>query len=232
VATPQGLPRPSLRLGVLRPQPKPGRQVVRDDRLRISRKGARVSGASARGEKEGAVNGRDCWSEWLLRRRFGGDAEVERLAMERLRATRDRVLDQALLREGETLLDVGCGDGLIALGALERGARDLQRRLARLACGKPPPGGRAGCPRPLSVRVCARRRTRAGREQLRRRRHDPLGADLRRAQGWRVSGVPPRSPRSRSGASSARRSMVPGAGARERGCGSCFYSCCSRRRSR
>jgi 2-polyprenyl-3-methyl-5-hydroxy-6-metoxy-1,4-benzoquinol methylase len=42
--------------------------------------------------------------------------------MEQLRATRDRVLDQAMLREGEELLDVGCGDGLIALGALERGA--------------------------------------------------------------------------------------------------------------
>jgi arsenite methyltransferase len=68
------------------------------------------------------LNGRDCWSEWLLRRRFGGDAEVERLAMERLRATRDRVLDQALLSEGEALLDVGCDDGLIAVGALERGA--------------------------------------------------------------------------------------------------------------
>ena len=35
---------------------------------------------------------------------------------------RDRVLDRAELREGETLLDVGCGDGLIAFGALERGA--------------------------------------------------------------------------------------------------------------
>jgi arsenite methyltransferase len=41
--------------------------------------------------------------------------------MEQLRATCDRVLDQAGLVEGETLLDVGCGDGLIAFGALERG---------------------------------------------------------------------------------------------------------------
>ena len=65
---------------------------------------------------------RDCWSEWLLRRRFAGDPDVERMWMERLHATRDRVLDAAGLRSGETLLDVGCGDGLIAFGALERGA--------------------------------------------------------------------------------------------------------------
>jgi arsenite methyltransferase len=38
------------------------------------------------------------------------------------RDVRERVLDRAELAEGETLLDVGCGDGLIAFGALERGA--------------------------------------------------------------------------------------------------------------
>src|SRR5262245_6027204 len=35
---------------------------------------------------------------------------------------RDKVLDRAGLAEGETLLDVGCGEGLIGFGALERGA--------------------------------------------------------------------------------------------------------------
>ncbi|MDP9223694.1 MAG: class I SAM-dependent methyltransferase [Actinomycetota bacterium] len=69
-----------------------------------------------------ASSGPDCWSEWLLRRRFGSDPDVERLHMERLRATRDRVLDRAELGEQERLLDVGCGDGLVAFGALERGA--------------------------------------------------------------------------------------------------------------
>ena len=35
---------------------------------------------------------------------------------------RRKVLDRSGLAEGETLLDVGCGEGLIAFGALERGA--------------------------------------------------------------------------------------------------------------
>ena len=35
---------------------------------------------------------------------------------------RDKVLDRARLATGETLLDVGCGEGLIGFGALERGA--------------------------------------------------------------------------------------------------------------
>jgi cyclopropane fatty-acyl-phospholipid synthase-like methyltransferase len=33
---------------------------------------------------------------------------------------RDQVLGHASLHDDETLLDVGCGDGLIAFGALER----------------------------------------------------------------------------------------------------------------
>ncbi len=40
----------------------------------------------------------------------------------RLGGVRDKVLDRAGLAEGETLLDVGCGEGLIGFGALERGA--------------------------------------------------------------------------------------------------------------
>jgi SAM-dependent methyltransferase len=65
---------------------------------------------------------RDRWAEWLLERRFGGDAAVARQLLDKLAGTRDRVLDCARLAPGETLLDVGCGDGLIAFGALERGA--------------------------------------------------------------------------------------------------------------
>jgi len=63
---------------------------------------------------------RDIWTEWLLNRRFGGKAETMKLVMDELYPIRDKVLHNANLGENETLLDVGCGDGLIAFGALER----------------------------------------------------------------------------------------------------------------
>ena len=53
--------------------------------------------------------------------RFGGDPAVrERLLTELLYPVRDTVLDKAGLQPGDTVLDVGTGDGLIAFGALER----------------------------------------------------------------------------------------------------------------
>jgi arsenite methyltransferase len=65
---------------------------------------------------------RDIWAEWLAERRYGGDPEVRRRMREELVPVRDKVLDRAELAEGETLLDVGCGEGMIGFGALERGA--------------------------------------------------------------------------------------------------------------
>ena len=65
---------------------------------------------------------RDCWAEWLAERRFGGDPETRERCLSRLATTRDRVLDGAGLADGDTLLDVGCGEGLIGFGALARGA--------------------------------------------------------------------------------------------------------------
>jgi len=62
---------------------------------------------------------RDRWAEWLLERRFGGDADRRKAFLEGLLPWRDRVLENARLRKGETLLDVGSGDGLIAFGALD-----------------------------------------------------------------------------------------------------------------
>ena len=63
---------------------------------------------------------RDRWAEWILSRRFGGDESAAAHMLEGLGKVRDRVLERAEVREGETVLDVGCGDGLIAFGALER----------------------------------------------------------------------------------------------------------------
>jgi arsenite methyltransferase len=62
----------------------------------------------------------DRWSAWLLERRHGGDEESLRETLEFLAPIRDRVLDNAAIEPGDTVLDVGCGDGLIAFGALER----------------------------------------------------------------------------------------------------------------
>src|SRR5687768_12494078 len=64
--------------------------------------------------------GQDIWAQWLLERRFGGDPERMKKMLEFLYPVRDKVLSQVHLKENETLLDVGCGDGLIAFGALEK----------------------------------------------------------------------------------------------------------------
>lgn len=42
--------------------------------------------------------------------------------LEHLAPVRDKVLDRGALAPGGTLLDVGCGEGMIGFGALERGA--------------------------------------------------------------------------------------------------------------
>ena len=60
----------------------------------------------------------DRWAAWVLDRRFGGDPEQAERAMRHLRPVRDRVLEGAAVREGDVVLDVGAGDGLLAFGAL------------------------------------------------------------------------------------------------------------------
>jgi arsenite methyltransferase len=68
---------------------------------------------------------RDQWAEWILQRRFGAeaaDAGTRAQFMEPLWAVRDAVLDHAEVGPDLAVLDVGCGDGLIGFGGLERGA--------------------------------------------------------------------------------------------------------------
>lgn len=68
----------------------------------------------------------DRWAGWLAERRFGGDEDTrERVFAEVLHPIRDRVLDGAEPLSGARVLDVGCGEGLVGLGALERGARQV-----------------------------------------------------------------------------------------------------------
>lgn len=66
------------------------------------------------------VFGGDCWARWLLERRFGGDIAQQRRVLDQLYPIRDRVLAHAAIRAGDTVLDIGAGDGLIAFGALDR----------------------------------------------------------------------------------------------------------------
>lgn len=68
---------------------------------------------------------KDCWATWLADLRFGGDEEVKERWSAELERTRDKVLDNSRLQPGELLLDVGCGEGLIAFGALGRGAGEV-----------------------------------------------------------------------------------------------------------
>lgn len=64
---------------------------------------------------------RDRWHRWLLDVRHGGGGPEHReQVLRRLYPVRDEVLDRALLQPGDTVLDVGSGDGLIAFGALDR----------------------------------------------------------------------------------------------------------------
>jgi len=65
----------------------------------------------------------DRWAEWLRLRRSGGSEEQRRRTLQMLAPVRDELLDLAAVGPDDVLLDVGCGDGLIGLGALERGAR-------------------------------------------------------------------------------------------------------------
>jgi arsenite methyltransferase len=60
----------------------------------------------------------DQWATWLLQRRHGGNDALLQAIFAELLPIRDQVLHHASLAAGETLLDVGAGDGLIAFGAL------------------------------------------------------------------------------------------------------------------
>lgn len=65
----------------------------------------------------------DRWAQWLGHRRFAGDREARaRMFSDLLVPIREQVLDGAEPLAGQRALDVGCGDGLIAFGALDRGA--------------------------------------------------------------------------------------------------------------
>jgi arsenite methyltransferase len=63
----------------------------------------------------------DIWARWVLERQFGNDPEKQRAGLASIHAVRsfrDRLLAHAAVGEGDTLIDVGCGSGLVGFGAL------------------------------------------------------------------------------------------------------------------
>src|SRR5437660_358982 len=62
----------------------------------------------------------DRWARWLLDKRFGGDAAERERMLPMLTEFREKVLSGAALEPGDVVLDVGCGDGLLGFGALDR----------------------------------------------------------------------------------------------------------------
>jgi arsenite methyltransferase len=62
----------------------------------------------------------DLWSQWLLHQRNGGDAAFEQIIRAEVEAYVDRLLDEAKLGFGMTLVDIGTGEGAVAFRAIER----------------------------------------------------------------------------------------------------------------
>lgn len=66
----------------------------------------------------------DVWATWLRTGRDGGSAAMRAENLSRLAKVRDQILERAAIRPGDTVLDVGTGQGLLGLEALQRSAPD------------------------------------------------------------------------------------------------------------
>ncbi|MDQ3676562.1 MAG: methyltransferase domain-containing protein [Actinomycetota bacterium] len=80
----------------------------------------RLGRAELLAETSGGAAEPDAWSRWLLERRDAGNARQRGVTLEHLAPIRDRLLDHAEPLEGATVLDVGSGDALVGLAALDR----------------------------------------------------------------------------------------------------------------
>ena len=72
------------------------------------------------GESQPELGASDRWLSWLKTDRDAGDEEARRRTMAWLRPVYDRVLDGAGLSAGETVLEIGAGEGILGLLALDR----------------------------------------------------------------------------------------------------------------
>jgi len=139
----------------------------------------------------------DRWSRWLLERRDAGSERQRVVALDRLGRVRDRVLDAAEPLDGATVLDVGAGDGLIGLGALDRVGAGGAVIFADISPALLEQCRRAAkelgaLDRTRFIQAKAEDLGRSAR-RLRRRRYYALGAHLRRRQGKGVRSVRARS---------------------------------------
>jgi arsenite methyltransferase len=62
----------------------------------------------------------DVWAKWLRSGRDGGSERMRAINLARLAAVRDRILGRAEIQQGDTVLDVGTGQGLLGIAALDR----------------------------------------------------------------------------------------------------------------
>jgi arsenite methyltransferase len=62
----------------------------------------------------------DKWLDWIVNRRFGGDKKNAEESMKPLCEIRDKVVESASIREGDTVLDIGTGDGFLGFAALDK----------------------------------------------------------------------------------------------------------------
>lgn len=62
----------------------------------------------------------DIWSAWIQGGRDDHDPIIRERSLARIAPIRDRVLQAAAIHAGDTVLDIGCGDGLLGLAALSQ----------------------------------------------------------------------------------------------------------------
>jgi arsenite methyltransferase len=62
----------------------------------------------------------DIWSEWLKKGRFGSDPKFQEQALQQYRKLASNIINKAQIFESATILDIGAGDGLVGLAALEK----------------------------------------------------------------------------------------------------------------
>ncbi len=76
-------------------------------------------------DESDSENVSDRWADWLLKHRHGDDQQNAQRLTELVNKYADRVIAAAHLKGGMTAVDVGTGDGLLALRAMEKHGPDL-----------------------------------------------------------------------------------------------------------